>query len=69
MHGCRSAAAAWLPQFRIETGSLQAAWVNGAYCSMQDAGIRPIVAVEREIDAAVRGYLAGTLENHEELAH
>jgi predicted Fe-Mo cluster-binding NifX family protein len=41
----------------------------GAYESMQEAGIRPVVTDIPTIDAAVAAYLAGTLTDHTERLH
>ena len=41
----------------------------GAYESMKQAGIRPIVTDLPTIDAAVQAYLAGALEDHVEKLH
>jgi len=41
----------------------------GAYESMKQQGITPIVTDIADIDAAVRGYLDGTLADHRELLH
>jgi len=41
----------------------------GAYESMKQAGIRPIVTDLPTIDAAVQAYLAGGLEDHVEKLH
>jgi predicted Fe-Mo cluster-binding NifX family protein len=41
----------------------------GAYQSMKQAGIQPVVTDIANIDAAVREYLAGTLEDLVERLH
>ena len=41
----------------------------GAFASMQQAGIEPIVTDIEDIDAAVEAYLAGTLRNQVEKLH
>ena len=41
----------------------------GAYASMQQAGIRPVVTDIPTIDAAVSAYLAGSLTDHVEKLH
>ncbi len=41
----------------------------GAYESMRQAGIRPIVTDVASIDAAVQAYLAGALQDHVEKLH
>lgn len=41
----------------------------GAYASMQQAGIRPVVTDIPVIDAAVAAYLAGALTDHTERLH
>ncbi len=41
----------------------------GAYESLQRAGITPILTEVRDISAAVRAYIAGTLEDHKERLH
>ena len=41
----------------------------GAYASMQQAGIRPVVTDIPTIDAAVATYLAGALTDHTERLH
>ena len=41
----------------------------GAYESMRQAGIRPIVTDIATIDDAIAGYLAGTLADHIESLH
>jgi predicted Fe-Mo cluster-binding NifX family protein len=41
----------------------------GAYQSMQQVGIRPVVTDEDEIDAAVQAYIEGRLEDHPEKLH
>jgi len=41
----------------------------GAYESMKQAGIRPIVTDLPTIDEAVQAYLAGGLEDHVEKLH
>ncbi len=41
----------------------------GAYYSMQQRGIRPMVTDIADIEPAVRDYLAGTLVDHHELLH
>jgi predicted Fe-Mo cluster-binding NifX family protein len=41
----------------------------GAYQSMQEARIKPIVTDIANIDAAVKAYLAGTIVDHQELLH
>ena len=41
----------------------------GAFASMQQAGIEPIVTDIEEIGAAVEAYLAGTLRNQVEKLH
>jgi predicted Fe-Mo cluster-binding NifX family protein len=41
----------------------------GAYESIKQAGIRPIVADITDINEAVEAYLAGTLTDHEEKLH
>jgi predicted Fe-Mo cluster-binding NifX family protein len=41
----------------------------GAYQSMQQVGIRPVVTNEVEIDAAVQAYIEGRLEDHPEKLH
>jgi predicted Fe-Mo cluster-binding NifX family protein len=41
----------------------------GAYYSIKQAGIRPIVTEEVNIDDAVQAYLAGSLEDHVEKLH
>ncbi len=41
----------------------------GAFASMQQAGIDPIVTDVEDIDAAVEAYLAGTLRNEIEKLH
>jgi len=41
----------------------------GAYQSMQEAGIRPVVTDLPTIDEAVQTYLAGALEDHVEKLH
>jgi len=41
----------------------------GAYASMQQAGIRPVVTDLPTIDAAVQAYLAGALTDHVEKLH
>jgi len=41
----------------------------GAYESMKQAGIRPIVTDIAGIDEAIQAYLAGTLEDHVENLH
>ena len=42
---------------------------RGAHAALQEAGIEAIVTNEQTIDAAVRAYLDGTLENHLERLH
>jgi predicted Fe-Mo cluster-binding NifX family protein len=41
----------------------------GAYQSMQQVGIRPVVTDEVEVDAAVQAYIEGRLEDHPEKLH
>jgi predicted Fe-Mo cluster-binding NifX family protein len=41
----------------------------GAFASMQQAGIEPIVTDVEDIDAAVAAYVAGTLRNQVEKLH
>ena len=41
----------------------------GAYESLQQAGIRPVVTDVADIDAAVQAYLAGNLTDHVEKLH
>ena len=41
----------------------------GAYESMREAGITPIVTTVADIDAAVAAYVAGTLVDHPEALH
>lgn len=41
----------------------------GAYESMRQAGIRPVVTDVASIDAAVQAYLAGELQDHVEKLH
>ena len=41
----------------------------GAFASMQQAGIEPIVTDVEDIDAAVEAYVAGTLRNEVEKLH
>jgi len=41
----------------------------GAYQSMAEAGIRPVITDVPTIDEAVQAYLAGTLEDHVEKLH
>ncbi|HSN77012.1 MAG TPA: NifB/NifX family molybdenum-iron cluster-binding protein [Anaerolineae bacterium] len=41
----------------------------GAYESLQQAGIRPIITDIAAVDEAVAAYLAGTLTNHTERLH
>jgi predicted Fe-Mo cluster-binding NifX family protein len=41
----------------------------GAYESMKQAGIRPIVTDIKSIDEAVQAYLAGQLVDHVERLH
>jgi predicted Fe-Mo cluster-binding NifX family protein len=41
----------------------------GAFTSMQQAGIEPIVTDIEDIGAAVEAYLAGTLRNQVEKLH
>jgi len=41
----------------------------GAFASMQQAGIEPIVTDVEDIDAAVEAYVAGTLRNQVEKLH
>jgi len=41
----------------------------GAYQSMQQVGIRPVVTDIIEIDEAVRAYIEGRLEDHPEKLH
>ena len=41
----------------------------GAYESLQQAGIRPVVTDVADIDAAVSAYLAGSLTDHVEKLH
>ncbi len=42
---------------------------SGAYASLQQAGIRPVVTDVADIDAAVHAYLAGGLMDHVEKLH
>jgi predicted Fe-Mo cluster-binding NifX family protein len=42
---------------------------RGAYQSMQDKGIRPVVTDEPSIDAAVLAYIRGELVDHVEKLH
>jgi len=41
----------------------------GAYQSMEQAGIRPVVTDVTNIDEAVQAYLAGSLQDHVEKLH
>jgi predicted Fe-Mo cluster-binding NifX family protein len=41
----------------------------GAYQSMQQLGITPVVTDEEEIEAAVKAYLQGNLKDHPERLH
>jgi predicted Fe-Mo cluster-binding NifX family protein len=41
----------------------------GAFASMQQAGIEPVVTDVENIDAAVEAYVAGTLRNQVERLH
>jgi predicted Fe-Mo cluster-binding NifX family protein len=41
----------------------------GAYQSMQQVGIRPVVTDEVEIDAAVQAYIEGRLQDHPDMLH
>ncbi len=41
----------------------------GAYRSMQEAGITPIITDQQDIDSAIAAYLAGGLVDHTELLH
>ncbi len=41
----------------------------GAYESLQQAGIRPVVTDVADIDVAVQAYLAGTITDHVEKLH
>jgi predicted Fe-Mo cluster-binding NifX family protein len=41
----------------------------GAFASIQQAGIEPVVTDIEDIDAAVQAYVAGTLHNHLERLH
>ncbi len=41
----------------------------GAYQSMQQLGITPIVTQESDIDAALSAYLSGDLKDHTEMLH
>lgn len=41
----------------------------GAYYSLQQAGIKPMIVNEAGIEDAVRSYLAGTLVDHSERLH
>jgi len=41
----------------------------GAYESLKQAGVRPVVADVADIDEAVQAYLAGTLTDHVEKLH
>jgi predicted Fe-Mo cluster-binding NifX family protein len=41
----------------------------GAYQSMQQLGITPIVTQESDIDAALEAYLKGDLKDHTEMLH
>lgn len=42
---------------------------QGAYYSLENAGIKPTITDSADIDAAVQAYLAGTLVNHLERLH
>jgi predicted Fe-Mo cluster-binding NifX family protein len=42
---------------------------NGAYMALRQAGLRPIITDVREIDEAVRQYVAGELVDHPERLH
>jgi len=41
----------------------------GAYESMRQLNIRPVVTDLRKIDDAIQAYLAGSLQDHTELLH
>jgi predicted Fe-Mo cluster-binding NifX family protein len=41
----------------------------GAYQSMEQAGIRPVITDIAEIDQAVQAYIEGRLVDHTELLH
>ena len=41
----------------------------GAYHSMEEAGIKPVVTDEPDVDSAVMTYIAGDLVDHTELLH
>ncbi len=41
----------------------------GAYQSMQQLGITPVVTQEEDIDAALEAYLSGKLKDHTEMLH
>jgi len=42
---------------------------TGAYQSMAEAGIRPVITDIAEIDQAVQAYIEGRLVDHTELLH
>jgi predicted Fe-Mo cluster-binding NifX family protein len=42
---------------------------NGAYQSLQQAGLRPILTDVRDIGQAVQAYIDGTLVHHPEILH
>ena len=42
---------------------------NGAYMALRQAGLQPIITDVREVDEAVRQYVAGELVDHPERLH
>ena len=42
---------------------------RGAYEALKEAGIRPVVTDEEDIDAAVQAYVAGSIVDHHERLH